>query len=169
MKMRENDKTKTASHHQIESTMSKSTDSQADSNAYIPKYIKQSPWYKEGQKEEVKDHSFSKHGEGFSSNTYDSKRDKWEGFEINYNDPKQLESQLKAINSAVSDEGDDDTDYELELSELGLKKTDIKNNNKQDKHEKVLRDRKDVPDYIKGIRSAYNNNQWESSTEQTGN
>lgn len=144
--------------------MSESTNTTADSNEYIPKFIKQTPWYKLGQKEEVKDHSFSQHGQGFSANTYDSKRDKWEGFEINYNDAKQLQTQLKGINTTTIQE-DEDTDYELELSELGLQKSDIKDNNKQDQQEKVLRDRKDVPDYIKGIRSAYNNNQWEQSTD----
>ncbi|EGV63859.1 mRNA splicing protein [Yamadazyma tenuis] len=131
-----------------------------EDNKYIPKFIKQTPWYKEGQSEEVKDHSYSKHGDGFSKDSYDAKRDKWEGYQVDYTKKENS----TGLNVNGDDEGDD-TDYELELTELGLSRKDIKDNNKQDKHEKLMRSRDDVPSYIKSIKTVQNDNEWEASNK----
>lgn len=124
-------------------------------NQYIPKFIQNTPWYKEGQKEEVKDHSYSKAGLGFQSDTYDAKRDRWEGYEIDYSKPQASQTEVE--------DSEQDTDYEMELQELGLERKDIKDNTKQDKHEKMMRSRDDVPNYIKGINSVVNDNQWDKA------
>lgn len=106
----------------------------------IPKFIQNVPWYKEGEKEEMKDHSFSQSGKGFHDINYDSKRDNYDNLEIIYKDTKEVEE----LSS-------DDTDFELECQELNINKADLHNNNKQHKAEKLMRDRKDVPDYIKSF------------------
>lgn len=136
-----------------------------DKKDNLPRYIKEVPWYKEGQGEEVKDHSYSIPGQGFSKNTFDSKRDKWEGYEIDYKSESsskpnlQGEKQDKEVVSLEID-SEDDTDYELEKQELGLS-TLKKDDNKQDEHEKMIRDRQDIPQYIKNINEHHNDDEWE--------
>lgn len=127
----------------------------------LPRYIREVPWYKEGQEEEVKDHSYSIAGKGFTDNTFDSKRDKWEGYEIEYKE----EEVLKGIDIKESeiDLEEDDTDYELEKQELGL--TELKkDDNKQGVEEKMVRDRQDVPDYIRNLNEHYNDNEWDGAS-----
>lgn len=133
-----------------------------DKNNNLPRYIKEVPWYKEGQAEEVKDHSYSIAGQGFSNNTYDSKRDKWEGYEVTYGENKELQSSSDPIKEKELDlyEGGDDTDYELEKQELGLD-TLSKDDNKQHQQEKMVRDRQDIPGYIRNINDHYNDDKWE--------
>lgn len=90
---------------------------------------------------------------------YESKRDRWHGYEAqewdkiveNWDKIKKKKEKLKNVNL---EEDSDDTDYELELIELGLDLKDIKNNLKEDPLEKTIRDRQDVPAYILNISSS---------------
>lgn len=140
-----------------------------DDQQYIPKYIKEKPWYKEGEQgdslshqrknpNEVVDYSLPIAGTGFQNQKFDSKRDRWENFEIKHYDDILKNWQQQ------SDEESDDTTYELEVNELGLQPLDIKRNVKQDKFEKIIRDRNDIPNYIKNISNVVEN-QWVKSKD----
>lgn len=89
--------------------------------------------------------------------TYDTKRDRWYGYDneewINMVKKWDTLKNGKKSNKTQSDvDGDeDDTDYELELIELGLQPKDIKSNVKEDPLEKILRDREDISSYILNI------------------
>ncbi|KAI5952913.1 SLU7 [Candida jiufengensis] len=120
---------------------------------------------------EIIDHSLPKIGEGIKDEftgsvrtstednaNYDSKRDRWYG----YSNEQWLES-IKSWNEKnnkltrkpiyKNDDDSDDSDYDLELNELGLQKSDIMQNVKEDPMEKMLRDRQDIPAYIHNINS----------------
>lgn len=157
------------------------------SNKYIPKFIASKPWYQDDTKEggeneqvdelshqrktgEIIDHSIAKSGTGIKdefkgtirtndeNEDYDSKRDRWYGYSTeewlthlkNWKQTKQPDQEIENNDS-------DDTDYELELIELGLDKKDLNKNIKEDPMEKMLRDRQDIPAYIYNITSNPNN------------
>lgn len=157
-------------------------------NPYIPKFISTVPWYhnnlndeksedylshqRSNANDEAIDHSIPQPGSGINDEfeikdeteikkveDYDSKRDRWHGYEAqewdriveNWDKIKKKKQKLKNINIQ---EDSDDTDYELELIELGLDLKDIKNNLKEDPLEKTIRDRQDVPAYILNITSS---------------
>lgn len=157
-------------------------------NPYIPKFISAVPWYhnklndeksddylshqRSNVADEAKDHSIPQPGSGINDEfeikgeteikkveDYDSKRDRWHGYEtqewdkIAENWDKIKKKKQKTKNASV-EEDSDDTDYELELVELGLDLKDIKNNLKEDPLEKTIRDRQDVPAYILNITSS---------------
>lgn len=149
------------------------------SNPYIPKFISTKPWYRaqEGDNKEdllshqrngkeIIDFSEAKPGEGIhddleitetsrvkNSTGYDSKRDRWFGYNSSdwdailkhWNDNKSKRFYLKETDDS------DDSDFELELIELGLSHNDYKNNSKEDGLEGAMRDRKDVPSYLLNI------------------
>lgn len=141
----------------------------------IPKYVKQVPWYqKERQKDDDDylshhqkdaggpvDFSEAQAGRGFKdysdvSEHYDSKRDRWEGYEAGEYEAAVEEWEKragkrarKAANSAA--EKDSQPDYGVEMIELGLLERDMRARVRQDAEEKTVRDRNDVPDYIKKI------------------
>jgi len=122
---------------------------------------------------EIVDHSLPQVGQGINDErqngvrnasndeNYDTKRDRWFGYSTeewlakvkNWNE----KNDVKVINARhkIDDDNDDsdDTDYELELNELGLDKKDVMQNIKEDPMEKMLRDRQDVPAYIHNITS----------------
>ncbi|KAK6205579.1 pre-mRNA splicing factor affecting 3 splice site choice [Scheffersomyces amazonensis] len=91
-------------------------------------------------------------------NIYDSKRDRWYGYNSkewdkvyeNWDKIKQ-KSKRNQTQTQTKDDESDDTDYELELFELGLDRKDIQINSKQDVSEKMIRDRQDIPSYIYNI------------------
>ncbi|CAI5758147.1 unnamed protein product [Candida verbasci] len=144
-------------------------------NPYIPRYILDKPkWYdqndKEGEDEnkdelahhrnqsEIKDYSLATTGQGINdelslrqdTTNYDEKRDKYYG----YSNEQWLEhlKKWKPIDITTNDNDSDDTDYELELIELGIDKSKLKRNYKQDPMERMIRDRSDIPDYIRNIK-----------------
>lgn len=102
---------------------------------------------------------------------WDSRRDRWHGFDISEWDKVAQNWETIKKNSGtkkskqvlyvglqnkgddLDEDGSDDTDYELELTELGLDRKDLKSKLKEDPLEKVLRDRQDVPSYILNITS----------------
>ncbi|CAK9438978.1 uncharacterized protein LODBEIA_P32020 [Lodderomyces beijingensis] len=121
---------------------------------------------------EIVDHSVAQAGQGISDDfdesvrkeskfeNYDSKRDRWYGYST-----EEWLAQVKNWRSKHGDDIDgdggrnddsDDTDYELELQELGIDKSEVGRNIKKDPMEKMLRDRQDVPTYIENINSSAN-------------
>ncbi|KAI5968890.1 SLU7 [Candida theae] len=118
---------------------------------------------------EIIDHSIPLVGQGIkderengirnasNNENYDTKRDRWFGYSTeewlekvkNWNEKNDV--QVNSTNNEGEDS--DDTDYELELNELGLDGKDIMQNIKEDPMEKMLRDRQDVPAYIHNINS----------------
>ncbi|CAK7902334.1 pre-mRNA-splicing factor Slu7p [[Candida] anglica] len=95
---------------------------------------------------------------------WDAKRDRWHGFEssewdkvaqnwdnIKRNSRTKQQNKKSSTINLTKDNDSDDTDYELELQELGLTSKDITSNSKEDPMEKILRDRQDVPSYILSI------------------
>ncbi|ODV79337.1 uncharacterized protein CANTADRAFT_6475 [Suhomyces tanzawaensis NRRL Y-17324] len=123
--------------------------------------------------EEIIDYSEAKAGQGiqdeFDGNgevrvkkneDYVSKRDRWYGYELkqwesvlanweDMNRKRRKKQQQKGGESYDSD----DTDYELELVELGLDRKDLRTSIKEDPLEQTIRDRQDVPSYIYNITS----------------
>ena len=118
---------------------------------------------------EIIDHSLPQVGQGIvdekkngirnasNDENYDTKRDRWFG----YSTEEWLEkvkdwnekNDVKVITTKNEVDESDDTDYELELIELGLDRKDVMQNIKEDPMEKMLRDRQDVPAYIHNINS----------------
>ena len=142
----------------------------ANDGPQIPKYVTKVPWYqKERQKDENDyhshhlknpqdgpvDYSEAQHGPGFqessdTSEQYDSKRDRWQGFDAS--DYVQVANQWDRMKAkAVNAGGRDSEDYGVEMIELGLEYRDFRSSVKQDVEEKTIRDRNDVPEYIKRI------------------
>lgn len=84
---------------------------------------------------------------------YSAKRDRWHGTTLA--DWDEILAQWNTIKKATQkpDETNDsdDTDYELELEELGLTRKDLRVDLKEDPLEKSIRDRRDVPAYILAI------------------
>lgn len=150
-------------------------------NLYLPKYIQNVPWYfKTGGKEPTDelshhrkdpaqapiDHSVPQAGTGIQDEfdtvngheirkdgDYSTKRDRWHGTTLG--DWDEILAQWSTIKKSIQkpeDENDsDDTDYELELQELGLEKKDLHIHLKEDPLEKSIRDRRDIPAYILAI------------------
>ncbi|KAM9920403.1 hypothetical protein OXX59_007247 [Metschnikowia pulcherrima] len=87
------------------------------------------------------------------SDDYEAKRDRWHGHSAAEWDHILSEwDRVKRItNTQKSGDESDDTDYELELQELGLARTDLKMGLIEDPLEKSIRDRRDVPEYIRAI------------------
>ncbi|CCG25439.1 Slu7 protein [Candida orthopsilosis Co 90-125] len=118
---------------------------------------------------EIVDYSLPQVGHGINDETkdgirnasndenYDTKRDRWFGYSTeewlakvkNWNE----KNDIKIIHARNEADDSDDTDYELELNELGLDRKDVMQNIKEDPMEKMLRDRQDVPAYIHNINS----------------
>lgn len=93
---------------------------------------------------------------------WDAKRDRWHGYDIeewdriarNWDAIKRgagAERRARAQVQSSLQSDSDDTDYELELRELGLSARDVAGTLKEDPLEKILRDRQDVPQYILAI------------------
>ncbi|OBA22780.1 hypothetical protein METBIDRAFT_35086 [Metschnikowia bicuspidata var. bicuspidata NRRL YB-4993] len=85
---------------------------------------------------------------------YDAKRDRWHGHSADEWD--EILTRWEAVKKTASrgqnmNEDSDDTDYELELEELGLSRSDLKTGHVEDPLEKSIRDRRDVPAYIRAI------------------
>ncbi|RCK57368.1 Pre-mRNA-splicing factor SLU7 [Candida viswanathii] len=150
-------------------------------NQYIPKYIVSKPWYQdvstpgEEDKEidelshqrktgEIIDHSIAQSGSGIKeefkgtirttdeSEDYDVKRDRWYGYSTEeWLDHLKNWKEVQEPKQDAANDDSDDTDYELELIELGLDRKDLNKNIKEDPMEKMLRDRQDIPAYIYNI------------------
>ncbi|WLF80057.1 mRNA splicing protein [Lodderomyces elongisporus] len=94
---------------------------------------------------------------GTETDDYDTKRDRWYGYSTEewLEQVKKWRKNNTTDNDAhVNNNDSDDTDYELELYELGLDRDEVMSNRtKQDPMEKMLRDRQDVPAYIHKINS----------------
>ncbi|RCK64753.1 Pre-mRNA-splicing factor SLU7 [Candida viswanathii] len=156
-------------------------------NQYIPKYIVSKPWYQDGSKPgeedeeidelshqrktgEIIDHSIAQSGSGIKeefkgtirttgeSEDYDAKRDRWYGYSTEeWLDHLKNWKQVQEPKQDAANDDSDDTDYELELIELGLDRKDLNKNIKEDPMEKMLRDRQDIPAYIYNITANPNN------------
>lgn len=141
-------------------------------NPYIPKYISKVPWYQKDaageeylahQKHhpgEAIDHSLPQAGTGIKDEfevrddvhvkkltDWDSKRDRWHGFDAS----DWNKSGKKWVDVNNEEEDSDNTDYELELVELGLTKNDLR---RLGGNNDAIRDRNDVPSYISNISSS---------------
>lgn len=150
----------------------------SDQNQYLPKYIQNVPWYykKDGVASEDAlfhhrknaaekiDHSDPQAGAGIHDDfeevdghlvrgdgDYDAKRDRWHGHSNEEWDEILAKWDQIKKKPVVEQEDSDDTDYELELEELGLDRKQIQSLLKEDPMEKAIRDRSDVPDYILAI------------------
>ncbi|EMG45443.1 hypothetical protein G210_4364 [Candida maltosa Xu316] len=154
-------------------------------NPYIPKYIISKPWYQTDESKdegevtdqlshqrktgEIVDHSIAKAGTGIkdefegtirrtTDEDYDTKRDRWYGYSTEeWLDRIKNWKQKEDPTTQTNNDDSDDTDYELELIELGLERKDLNKNIKEDPMEKMLRDRQDIPAYIHNITSNPNN------------
>lgn len=84
---------------------------------------------------------------------YSAKRDRWHGTTLeDWDEILEKWNTIKKKTQVEEDNNDsDDTDYELELNELGLQRKDLRVNLKEDPLEKLIRDRRDVPAYILAI------------------
>lgn len=123
---------------------------------------------------EIVDHSLAQPGTGISDPDrltekpqdqvdYDTKRDRWYGSDRTEYDRILLEWTKRESSREKSKSGSqnndlykvqddsDDTDYELELSELGLTPQHLKVSARHDSKEQALRDRHDAPAYIGNI------------------
>lgn len=111
------------------------------------------------------DHSEAKAGTGISDEInvvdgaktraavdYDGKRDRWHGHSAaEWDDILASWAAVKKTPQLAANEDSDDTDYELELEELGLLREDLRLGHIEDPMEKSIRDRRDVPAYIRAI------------------
>lgn len=154
--------------------------SEGTGSQYIPKFIQNVPWYYKlnnkntsssdstesiqdaflHQRKEVLNNlnsnkkSDANDGVIQSLDDYDAKRDHWQGtadeewdnIVSGWNETKTKSNLDKSMM-----EDSDDTDYELELEELGLHQKHLKSNHLEDPMERANRDRLDVPAYIIGI------------------
>lgn len=152
--------------------------SEGSGSQYIPKFIQNVPWYYKLQKpkdEEQKEQldAFAhqrKLGVGTDLNAaqtsesrldavdalddYDAKRDHWrnnaeEQWDEIVGNWDQNKNKLRK--NAYDQNDSDDTDYELEIEELGLDPKHLRSYNLEDKEERSNRDRNNVPAYIMGI------------------
>lgn len=85
---------------------------------------------------------------------YAAKRDRWHGHTAAEWEEilEKWDTIKKAKGGAKQDQNDsDDTDYELELEELGLDRKVLNSGHIEDPLEKSIRDRRDVPAYIRAI------------------
>lgn len=95
------------------------------------------------------------------SGAFDAKRDRWHGFDstewdhvlAQWNKTKKSAHQRKSGASGASGapEDSDDTDYELELCELGLSQDQLHKKTAEDPIQKAIRERRDMPAYIRSI------------------
>lgn len=149
-----------------------------DQNQYLPKYIQNVPWYYKNDSVASKDalyhhrknagekidHSDPQAGAGIHDDfesvdghlirgdgDYDAKRDRWHGHSNEEWD--EILAKWDQVKKKPVEENNesDDTDYELELEELGLERKQIQSWLKEDPMEKAIRDRSDVPAYIMAI------------------
>lgn len=153
-----------------------------DENQHLPKYIKSVPWYYKGRvgqdtlahnrsnPEKAVDYS-AQAGTGIddeytevdgvkvrTTQGYDAQRDRWHGYSAEEWDEilRKWDKIKKAKQPAHEPSDSDDTEYELELHELGLERKDLKVNFIEDPLEKTIRDRRDVPKYILAINANAN-------------
>lgn len=145
----------------------------------VPKYIKDVPWYytKSASDDPLEhhkgvgavDYSAPQAGAGIADEfevvdghqirkgaaDWDSKRDRWHGYSSHeWDDVLAKWDALKKLKNSADQEtsnDSDDTDYELELEELGLDRKSIRCNHKEGKMEQAIRDRRSVPAYIQAI------------------
>lgn len=149
-----------------------------DQNQYLPKYIQNVPWYYKNDQAatddalyhhrknagEKIDFSDPQAGSGIRDNfesvdghfvrgdgDYDAKRDRWHGHSNEEWDDILAKWDKIKKKTPVEENETDDTDYELELQELGLERKQIQSMLKEDPMEKAIRDRSDVPAYIMAI------------------
>lgn len=82
-----------------------------------------------------------------------AKRDRWHGYSAaEWDDVLAKWDSIKKRKQPKAEQDDsDDTDYELELEELGLDRKDLRTTLMEDPMEKAIRDRRDVPSYILAI------------------
>lgn len=157
--------------------------SEGNESQYIPKFIQNVPWYYklkeqtttslEASTETIKDafahqrklvvnnlnaslKALPNNGLIESLDDYDAKRDRWqstadEEWDNIVSGWNETKTKSNLDKSAMEDS--DDTDYELELEELGLNQKHLKSNHQEDPMERANRDRRDVPAYIMGITS----------------
>ncbi|CAN3499333.1 hypothetical protein DICA1_A06106 [Diutina catenulata] len=129
--------------------------------AHVPKFIKETRWYNQQEERVFKaegdasiDRGDAELGAGIQdgvkpADRWDEARDQWFGYTVD-----EWEQQLKNWRSRpATDDADDsdDTDYELELIELGLSQHDIKKTGRNHPWEQSMRDRSDIAGYIHNI------------------
>lgn len=142
--------------------------------SHIPDYAKSTAWYLpqsnqtfRPQGDESVNAGDATVGTGIStSDSYEAKRDKWLEYDISH-----WHQTLKSWRPQQNDETNDsdDTDYELELIELGLSQQDIKPNAKNDPMELVMRDRSDIAVYIHNIRGTHGKIKYDPKTRMVLN
>lgn len=149
-------------------------------NQYLPKYIQNVPWYYKdtGKSDDTLYHhrrdinqqpvdlSLPQAGTGIHDDyetvngvnirkegDFAAKRDRWHGYSSAEWDEVLAKWDIIKKKQRPLNENDDsdDTDYELEIQELGLNRKDLRTNLKEDAMEKAIRDRRDVPLYILAI------------------
>lgn len=140
-------------------------------NVHIPKFIQQVPWYNRVEGDalahhrkdpSVQDSGAPQAGAGIQDQysvtggrqaaDYEANRDRWHGHDAEeWNEILARWNAIKGKTTTANQSDSDDTDYELELEELGLRRSDIKSGHIEDPMEKSIRDRRDVPAYILAI------------------
>lgn len=142
----------------------------------IPKYIRDVPWYYKANNKFQQSDSLGHHaveapdkpqdGEQVfngsdaskthkkQNDQFDAKRDRWQGFDSSEWDEillqwNSIKKEVKPINS--DSENSDDTDYEMELSELSIERKNLKKNTAEDSLEKSIREKRDMPAYIRSV------------------
>lgn len=121
--------------------------------------------------DEIIDYSLSLPGNGINdlfekkdsvlvraSSNFDSKKDRWYGvqnseWESALKNWEKIKKNKKTTNLIDFQQDSDDTDFELELLELGLIDEDLKIPCKYNPYLKTSRDREDVPSYIFNVNS----------------
>lgn len=132
-------------------------------NQYIPKFILNVPWYYselQGQENDAfvhqrKDASLTgDNAKNAQDQDFSAKRDRWHGYKAEEWDEILAKwDEIKKANrlSQQDNEDSDDTDYELELQELGIERSEFQRGFVEDPLEKSIKERKYTPAYILAI------------------